>query len=531
MRILLVEDSEDDALLVQEEFTAAGCDAAFHLVSKRQEAEEALERETWDLVISDYDLGSFQAPDLLSWMAMRRLDIPFLVVSGVLTEDLAASVFKAGAHDFCVKHNLTRLVPAAYRELREAHGRRQKRATEKALRQAESSLRQKEARLREAEKLEAVGKLAGGIAHDFNNLMTAVIGYGHFALSRLEEAHSLRDSLTEIVKAGEQAAQLTQMILAFSQKQMLLPRPVDLNAEIRRRGPYLSLLAGERVEIAWVLDPGLEPVAFDPQAVGQVLTSLVSNAKEAIRSQGRIQIQTGSVHLDGSRPVAAPPDLEGDYAVLTVGDDGVGMGPDVVKRVFEPYFTTKEAATRTGLGLSLAAVHGIVSQSGGRITVESTPGRGSLFTIYLPFPKPAIEDSPPTHQTVLLADKDPESRTSLKRLLEPRGYRIIETEAGLAAHDSSPPSPEPADLVLLNVDALDMPLLDYRFECGERFRSSRVLFLSRQPVEDALQARPPNCHAPVLRNPCSPLVLLRTLQEATGDGPSAVRPCTAACLR
>lgn len=526
MRILLIEDSEDDARLIEEEFIGAESLAVFRLVSERKDVEAALDGEAWDVIISDFDLGAFQAPDVLAWIAERRLDIPFLVVSGVLTEELAVSALKAGAHDFCTKNNLARLVPAAQREWKDACTRRQKRAMEEALRHADEAIHEKDARLREAEKLEAIGKLAGGIAHDFNNLMTSVIGYGRLAQNWLEEGHPVHGALLEILKAGEQAAQLTQKILAFGQKQILHPKLVDLNEEIRRRLPFLTLLAGDRVRIDAELAPGLDPVSIDPQLAGQVLATLVVNARESVPGRGSIQIRTSRIHLDGHSLPPHSQDWKGKYAVITVEDDGMGMDPSVAQRVFEPYFTTKQAATRMGLGLDLAAVHGIVSQSGGSISVESAKGKGSRFSIHLPFFGEAGGRG-----TILIADGEVESRALARRILEPRGFGIIETLVGGAAFGATRNDLKPfdgaPDVVLLDVDSLGISLLEYRSECAAKFRGSPVIFLSKSsPGQASRRALPPKCRAPTLQKPFQQESLLKAVTEAS-DG---CHRCSGACL-
>lgn len=539
MRILLIEDSGEDALLMEEEFLRTGWNAEFHLVRTRQEVESALDNGPWDLIISDYDLGPFQAPDALGWVAQRSLDIPFLVVSDTLTEELAVSVLKAGAHDFFVKGNLARLVPAAVREWKEAQVRRERRKSEAALHRAEEALHRNEKLLLEGEKLKSIGILAGGIAHDFNNLMTAVNGFGQMALSRLEEDHPVHGMLMEIVRAGERAAELTQQILAFGQKQILSPKPLDLNEEVIRRQPFLSRIAGENVTIELDLDPDLEEVSIDPQQIGQALANLVANSKEAISGYGRILIRTGRIYLDGCQPCCHPKELKGDFAVLTVKDDGSGMDPGVALRVFEPYFTTKKAATRTGLGLGLSTVHGIVAQSRGCITVESVKGNGATFRVYLPLSRHGQElqlskdgSGLPIAalKNILIADREPLVRDFLRNVLETRGYRIIEAESGRSAIGVKQAGTEQIDLILLDSGSVGMPAQDFALHCSTYLRNSRIIFMSTRPDPDNPNSHPRNCTARVLRKPFTPTSLLRLIDDALGSRSNALPRCGMTCL-
>ena len=238
-----------------------------------------------------------------------------------------------------------------------------------------------EERLLHSQKMEAIGRLVGGIAHDFNNLLTAITGYAELVASRLDENDPVRADVAEIQRAGERAAALVQQLLAFGRKQVLKPRSVNLNAVVGDIQAMLRRVIGEDVELVTVEKPGLAPVNVDVGQLEQVIVNLVVNARDALPRGGSVPL------APGERDVAAREELRvgipaGRYVTLAVSDTGIGMDADTRARIFEPYFTTKEQGKGSGLGL--ATVFGIVEQSGGHVTVESVPGDGATFTVYLP---------------------------------------------------------------------------------------------------------------------------------------------------
>jgi PAS domain S-box-containing protein len=249
-------------------------------------------------------------------------------------------------------------------------------------RRAEEALRASEEQLRQSQKMEAVGQLAGGVAHDFNNLMTAVIGYSVLLLDELEEASPLREDVEEIKLAAERAAALTRQLLAFSRKQMLQPKVLDLNATVSHMEKMLRRLIPEDIILATALDPALERVEADPGQIEQVILNLALNARDAMPGGGRLTLETRNARVG----LADAPGLEGlrpgRYVSVVVSDTGCGMDAETRRHIFEPFFTTKEVGKGTGLGLS--TVYGIVKQSGGEVRVESEPGRGTAFEVYLP---------------------------------------------------------------------------------------------------------------------------------------------------
>ncbi len=294
-----------------------------------------------------------------------------------------------------------------------------------------------EAQLRQAQKMDAIGQLAGGVAHDFNNLLTAILGYSDFVIDTFEPQDRRRADMEEVIKAAQRAATLTMQLLAFSRKQVLQPTAVDLNAVVTGTHQMLSRLIGEHVDLVPILAPDLGAVRADSGQLEQVLMNLVLNARDAMPSGGRVVIETSNIELDETsvrQHVAVRP---GSYVMLGVSDTGHGMDEQTQSRLFEPFFTTKEPGKGTGLGLS--TVYGIVKQSGGNIWVDSKPGHGTTFTIYLPrvaeIAEPLAMASPPVGpptgtETILVVEDTDGLRTLARKILERYGYTVIDAPNG-----------------------------------------------------------------------------------------------------
>jgi PAS domain S-box-containing protein len=306
-------------------------------------------------------------------------------------------------------------------------------------REAEGALRRTEQQLRQSQKIEAVGRLAGGIAHDFNNLLSVIIGYSDLVLSGPSPGPG-RARVEQIKKAAEKAATLTRQLLAFSRTQVLQPEVVGLNAIVTDLESVLRRLIGEEVELVTRLDEALWPVYADPGQIEQVILNLIVNARDAMAAQGRVTIETANVRLDDAFVSSHPGARAGPHVVLSVGDTGHGMSPEVLAHVFEPFFTTKPKGQGTGLGLAM--VYGIVKQSEGYIEVLSELGRGSTFRIYVPrssVAAPAARVAPPGtgpslgSETILLVEDEPALRAVVCEMLLGAGYLVIEADN---AHDA-----------------------------------------------------------------------------------------------
>lgn len=306
-----------------------------------------------------------------------------------------------------------------------------------------------EAQLQQAQKLEAVGQLAGGIAHDFNNLLTAITGYSDLLQRSGGLSGAQAEMLGEIHHAADRAAALTRQLLAFSRRQVLQPRVLDLNGVVQGLEKMLRRLIGEDVELAVALGAGLPAVRVDPGQIEQVILNLALNARDAMPRGGRLTLETRAVELDEAFATHHFEVTPGRYALLAVSDTGSGMTPEVRAHIFEPFFTTKPVGEGTGLGL--AVVRGIVKQSGGSIDVYSEVGLGTTFKIYLPaVAEPAasagpVEPDPPASgsETVLLVEDDEAVRSIATRALMASGYRVLaagDAEAALAlaaAHEGT----------------------------------------------------------------------------------------------
>ena len=304
-------------------------------------------------------------------------------------------------------------------------------------REAEEALRESEEQLRQSQKMEAIGLLAGGIAHDFNNLLTVIAGYSELMLERLDRQDPLWKSVDAIKEASDRASSLTGQLLAFSRKQVLAPKILQLNSILGNMRDLLRRVIGEDVELERVTCPTLGRVKADPGQMEQVLVNLAVNARDAMSGGGELTIETSNVEIDvdsTARHSSMPP---GRYVVLAMSDTGCGMDEATKARIFEPFYTTKEKGKGTGLGLS--TVYGIVKQSGGWIFVESEPGRGTTFRIYLPrVDDPADTTDVPREvakasagsETVLLVEDEDGVRELARSVLEMSGYKVLEAPHG-----------------------------------------------------------------------------------------------------
>jgi two-component system cell cycle sensor histidine kinase/response regulator CckA len=291
-----------------------------------------------------------------------------------------------------------------------------------------------EQQLRQAQKMEAVGQLAGGVAHDFNNLLTVVTGYSDLALAELGKDHPVAATIEEILKAGDRAATLTRQLLAFSRKQVMAPEIIDPNALVSNIDALLRRVIGEHIELQIVREIGVGAVKADPNQLDQVLLNLAVNARDAMPEGGVLTIETRAARVDEAHTHLHL--RAGRYVVISVRDTGVGMDADTQARIFEPFFTTKGPAEGTGLGL--ATVYGIVHQSGGDVLVTSEPGKGSTFSVYLPW----VHDSPDAlaaqtvetaiggTETILLAEDEDAVRRLTTAGLRRNGYTVLEACSG-----------------------------------------------------------------------------------------------------
>lgn len=315
-----------------------------------------------------------------------------------------------------------------------------------------------EDQLRQSQKMEAVGVLAGGIAHDFNNLLTIINGYSQIVLEQLDPHDPISPSIEEVAHAGARAASLTQQLLAFSRKQMLQQRVLDLNALVAGFEMMVRHMVEESIEVRIDLDPDLARVKADPTQLEQVLMNLVVNSRDAMPDGGRLTIETRNVRLDADQTEGQAEAQPRNYVMLAVTDTGHGMDADTQARIFEPFFTTKAIGRGTGLGLS--TTYGIVKQSGGHISVESEPGRGAKFKIFLPaidevgeaVRSPIIGSNARAETgTVLLVEDEPAVRRMVRLALMRSGYAVLDAPDGQAALELAGQYQGDIDLLLTDV--------------------------------------------------------------------------------
>ncbi len=396
----------------------------------------------------------------------------------------------------------------------------------------EAELRASEAQLRQAQKMEAVGQLAGGIAHDFNNLLTAICGYSMLALSQLPQDHPMRGDLQEILKAGERAASLTHQLLAFSRKQVLAPKLLNLNAVVSGLDKMLRRVIGEDIDLVSACAPDLGAVKADPGQLEQIILNLAVNARDAMPRGGKLTIETANCELDqqyahehiGVRP--------GAYVLLSVTDTGVGMDAATQSHVFEPFFTTKEKGKGTGLGLS--TVYGIVQQSGGHVAIYSEVGRGTSVKIYLPrsaepadtLAKPSVPAPAPAPphgtETILLAEDEEPVRRLTRDILTGLGYTVLTAIDGIDALQVMKEHDGPIHLLITDVVMPRMGGPELAHRLVELVPGIGVLFLSGYAADAIAHQGVLGEEPAFMQKPFTPDALARKTRELLG------RPATSA---
>jgi len=366
-----------------------------------------------------------------------------------------------------------------------------------------------ERQLQQAQRMEAVGRLAGGVAHDFNNLLTVITGYGYMLLEEPQDAAAVRGQAEEILRTTERASALTCQLLEFSRPQNGQPRAVGINDLVLDMDKMLRRVIGEHIEFVAALSPDAGMIHADGAQIEQVIMNLVLNARDAVVAGGRITIETSSEMIGA-----------GEYAILSVLDNGVGMDEETRTRIFEPFFTTKGRGKGTGLGM--ATVYAIVKQAGGEIDVASAPERGTAIRVYLPLVRPAAteEGAGPEvgrrqrgTETVLLVEDEDEVRRLVSGVLENHGYTVLpaarpnEAMALCASHDGA------IDLLLTDAVMPEMSGRALAEQVGQMRPDLRVLLMSGY-AEDALEGRGlSGAGGAFLRKPFTPTVLTRKIRE------------------
>jgi signal transduction histidine kinase len=377
---------------------------------------------------------------------------------------------------------------------------------------------------RQSQKMEAIGQLAGGVAHDFNNLVTVISSNADLALSSLPESHPARDCLVDIVHASERAGALTRQLLAFSRKQTLEQRPVDLCALVSNMRRLLARVLGEQIQLGLDVPSELDAVMADPGQLEQVILNLGMNARDALEAGGRVEIAARAAD-----PAELPETVRAGagtrrFVRLSFSDDGPGMTPEIEARLFEPFFTTKPRGKGTGLGLS--TVYGIVRQHGGAISVRSSPGKGATFDVFLPSTDPVEKPAqrtpglgpmPGGSETIVLVEDDPLVRLTALKVLERLGYSVLvanDAREGLSLLRSHP---HPVELLVTDVVMPGMSGPEMAFRALESRPDLRILYISGYPHVFVDDGGIIGEGVELLRKPFTPEILAKRVRGILGE--------------
>lgn len=385
-----------------------------------------------------------------------------------------------------------------------------------------------EEQLRQSQKMESLGQLAGGMAHDLNNVLTAVMGYAQLGADALPQDHRVHQDLQSVMSASKSAAALIQQMLAFSRRQKISPRVVNLNDVGQNSEKMLRRLIRADIELATSFAPDLDNILIDPIQVEQLLMNLVINARDAMPIGGTITIKTDNVNLDVGQTSGFSGIVPGRYVMLSIIDDGIGMTAQVIEHIFEPFFTTKEMGQGTGLGL--ATCHGIVKQNGGDIRVISEPGQGTTLELYFPQaaePVAEVETVDCTaastcgSETVLLVEDEPAVLGLAERVLTEEGYHVLKAHDGVEALEIAGQCKDDIQLLLTDVVMPRMNVIDLVRELRFSRPEIKVVYSSGYTDEIVLKQGIANSEIEFLEKPYSPSTLLNKIRQTLDGQPKA----------
>ena len=506
LRVLIIEDSEDDALLLERELTKNGYDLDSERVDTPEAMQSALASTTWDIVISDFVMPHFSGLDALRILQESRRDIPFIIVSGKIGEENAVEAMRAGANDYIIKGNLARLTPAIEREMRDVDDR--------------SKCRRAEEQLLQAQKMEVIGQLAGGVAHDFNNILTVILGYCELLKMKPILDYSINEAIEHISSAAERAAQLTHGLLAFSRKQVLDTKMVDLNEVVKHVEKFLVRIIGEDVQLKSIKNGVNLRVMADAGQIEQVLMNLATNARDAMPVGGTLTIETALQDIEELFVNCHGLGKPGRFGVISVSDTGIGMDEETRNRIFEPFFTTKEVGKGTGLGMAI--VHGIVNQHNGFVYVYSEPGKGTTFKIFIPLLETEdasagveIVSEQPTGgtETILVVEDEASVRKVVETILRQFGYEIISAVDGQEAVDIFKMSGSKIKLILMDMIMPHKSGMEACKEIRQLQPDARVLLTSGYTADFIRSRGDLENGVDLIMKPVKPYELLQKVRE------------------
>jgi len=426
LRVILLEDKVIDAELIVRELRRCGYEPRWDRVETEEDFVGLLDPSI-DVVLADYDLPRFDGLKALAKLKGLGLDIPFIIISGSLGDELVAQCIKQGVTDYLLKDRLDRLGLAISNALDERRLRAERVLVEEQLRQSQ--------------KMEAIGQLAGGIAHDFNNVLTVINGWSNILLEDPDVSPETREAAKQIYTAGQRAGSLTRQLLYFSRKRPIERVALELNHTIDEVATMLRRIIGEDIALKLDLAPRLDRIEADASMIEQVLVNLTVNARDAMLNGGHLTIGTRMVQLNAADIRGKSEARAGRFVTLCVRDTGCGIAPEIMPRIFEPFFTTKEVGKGTGLGL--ATIFGIIKQHRGWIEVKSEVGMGTSFEVFLPVAGSGVDSAPKSataegpiatgRETLLIVEDEASVREFAVAVLQPLGYRLLQARSGLHA--------------------------------------------------------------------------------------------------
>jgi two-component system, cell cycle sensor histidine kinase and response regulator CckA len=486
------------------ELSRGGFDPEFTFAATPEDLARRLSSK-WDLAIGNFEPGRFGAFDLLRAVGEGNIDLPVIVVSRRVKDSYVTELLKEGAADHIILSNLMRLNAAVERELRAA-----------ALRKERTQL---EEQFRQAQKMEAVGRLAGGVAHDFNNLLTVITGYSDLLLNRAGLNDNQKTALEEIRRAAERGGALTHQLLAFSRRQPLQLRSVQVNELIMQLQKLLRRLIGEDISLEILPGAPMDTVEADPGRIEQVVMNLAVNARDAMPGGGILTIETSNIEVSPQYLAQHLGVAPGHYLMLSIADTGHGMDAETLSHLFEPFFTTKTPGRGTGLGLATA--YGIIRQSGGAIQFASEPGKGTTAFIYLPLTartEPGISAEKEMAEqrgveTILVVEDEARVRKLICSVLGIRGYRILEAARGEEAIRTAAEHDGPIHLLLVDVIMPGMSGPEVVRDIQVFRPGTQVLYISGYTEEAIVHHGIPASGVPFLPKPFLPNVLSRKVRE------------------